>query len=193
MNQSRSRSHVVESVRHLLEALSVDTDDPNWEETPRRFADYLLEHWPSPDEVSRVLEDARRATFPSDYRGIVAQSGIRVFGICPHHLLPIEYTIDLGYISSGKAIGLSKLARLAELIARQPLIQEDVTHRLAQTLCEVLETPHVIVVVRGIHSCMRIRGVEQLDTITSTSVVGGFFDEDDRGAKQEFLRLISRE
>lgn len=178
-------------IRDLLEALGADLTDPNWIDTPRRVAEYFDYIWVTPDRFQAVLDDARRARFPTSYRGLVVQQGIKVWGTCPHHLLPIEYDIHIGYIPQGQAVGLSKLTRITEITVRHPRLQEDATSLLASTLVEVLETPHVAVIISGVHDCMKIRGVKQPSARTTTSEMRGYFGDNDAGVKDEFLRLIS--
>ena len=178
---------VAKAVGRLLFTLGVNPSDENFVETPRRFATYLLEHFFLDPE--KDLEEWRNAVFPSEYEGMVTQSGIKANGICPHHLLPIDYTIDLAYIPKEDAIGLSKLARIAEVCAQGPSLQETVTLDIAQTLENVLQTDNVAVLVTGQHSCMQIRGIKAHESSTLTSVFRGDFYRD-LNTRNEFLMLL---
>lgn len=180
---------VAKAVGNLLKTLGIDLQDENFVETPRRFATYLLEHFLV--DNTQEIEDWKSSVFPSEYSGMVIQGCIHADGICPHHLLPIDYTVGIGYIPKEDAIGLSKLARIATVCARYPLLQEEVTLRIANTLEEVLYTDNIAVVVEGIHSCMTVRGIRAHESSTSTSVFRGDFYAD-INTRQEFLTLLNR-
>lgn len=183
---------VRKAVEDLLVELGVDMDDENFRETPRRVAAYLMSHFTAHLEIEAELDKYAQAVFPSDYEGMVVVDNIRAYGICPHHLLPIIYTIHVGYIPTVDTIGISKLARLPKLLARLPTLQEDLTKLIADELSELLGTPHVAVAVEGVHMCMVCRGVQSDRSATSTSTVNGFFATNDNGAKDEFYNIISR-
>lgn len=189
MNDSRYTSTHAAIVR-LLTALGVDQKDPNYKETPRRVATWLLTKFPlEPDqEVERQL--LAKKAFPSNYDGLVAQVGIKVYGLCPHHFLPVAYTVAIGYLPQGKTIGLSKLARLAELELGVAITQEDGTSKLADSLKVMLSALDVAVVVHGVHNCMVVRGVKQQSTFTQTAEMYGKFRLDAGGLKSEFLALV---
>jgi GTP cyclohydrolase I len=180
---------VAKAVGRLLETLGVDLEDENFVETPRRFTQYLMDHFFL--DLEEDLETWKNSTFPSEYEGMVTQSAVKANGICPHHLLPVEYTIDLGYIPKHDAIGLSKLARVAISCARFPILQEDLTVQIANTLCDTLQTENVAVLVEGIHSCMNIRGVRAHGSSTTTTVFKGDFYTD-LNTRNEFLSLLGR-
>lgn len=186
------QNKVYRAVADLLDALDIDLRDPNFQETPRRLGEFLIEHFLLFDSVETTLEGLREAVFPSEYEGIITQTGIQTYGICPHHLQQIEYTVHIGYIPTGLTIGLSKLSRVAKLITQLPLLQEDSTTKLADCLAWLLQTENIAVVLEGKHGCMVGRGVFQRDTVTTTSEMRGFFKEDDRGAKQEFFQIVDR-
>lgn len=178
------------AIVRLLTALEVDQKDPNYKETPRRVTEWLLEKFPS--ETEQVVKKGllKKKAFPSYYSGLIAQVGIRVYGLCPHHFLPVEYTIAIGYLPGGTTIGLSKLARLAELELGIAVTQEDGTAALARSLANMVNVQDVAVVVKGIHNCMRVRGVKQQATFTETSEMLGKFRESSNGVKAEFLALV---
>jgi GTP cyclohydrolase I len=173
----------------MLEFLGIDRDDEDFAETPRRFASYLREHFPSTVEVEAQLEKFAAATFPSTYKGMVFVDDVHADGMCPHHLLPVRYTITIAYIPKERVVGLSKLPRIAEIIARQAKLQETITESIASTLAKLLSTPHVAVVVKGIHSCMSVRGVRQTVPVSTSDVRGDFLD--DGTTKQEFFAMRS--
>lgn len=184
------KSLITSAVADLLEALDVDLTDENFSETPRRFATYLREHFLDDDEEEAQIRAFAAATFPSDYVGMVVVNDIEAHGMCPHHLLPVKYDISVAYLPRHRVVGLSKLPRIAEVIARQPLLQETITRRIADRLAQLLQTPHVAVVVTGIHSCMAIRGVRRATPVITSQVRGDFLT--DGTTKEEYLSLRSR-
>jgi GTP cyclohydrolase I len=176
------------AIARLLISLGVDMQDENFAETPRRFASYLREHFL--DETEAEVSKFAAATFLSDYRGMVIVDDIEAHGMCPHHLLPVRYEISLAYLPSARVVGLSKLPRLAEVIARQALLQETITVRIADTMSQLLGTDHIAVVVTGIHSCMAVRGVRRPTPVTTSAVRGDFLH--DPTTKSEYLSLRDR-
>jgi GTP cyclohydrolase I len=186
------KNNVMEGVTQLLTALGVDVEkDENFIGTPRRVANYFLEHFVSEDTIQRELRSFKAATFPSSYKGIVIVSDVQVNGMCPHHLLNVSYRIDMAYLPRDRVVGLSKMARIAKLYGCQPILQEDLTEAIADALEKTLETENVAVVVRGKHSCMHIRGVEQPNSEACTNIMRGKFLLNDAGLKEEFTNAIS--
>lgn len=182
---------VASEVSRLLSALGIDhRHDPNFRDTPRRYAEYLLEHFVRPEKTREDLDDCRRAVFPSSYEGMVTVGPTQVWSMCPHHLLTVGLSITCAYLTHHQAIGLSKLARIPIIVGRQPLLQEDTTRSIADVLAFALDTDHVAVWVEGFHSCMACRGVRQ-NALTTTSEMRGLF-RDDAGVKSEFLEAVRR-
>lgn len=182
-NSQASRGEIRVAVARLLVSLGIDLNDSDFVDTDRRVTDYLLEHFPDKDE-----DPPRSTTFPTDYHGIVSLVDLEVDSICPHHLLPVKYTISLAYIPKGQAIGLSKLARLAQWAGKRAVLQENLTSWLANILQTALETEDVAVVISGCHSCMSIRGVMQDHHRTITSEVRGAFEKDAK-TREEWMEL----
>ena len=184
------------SILGTLVALDIDPSTENYEETPRRVAQWLLSHFPTKEEYNDAIQAVTRATFPSTYGGLVTQTGIEVSGLCPHHLMPVLYMVSIGYVPHQRAIGLSKLARLAEVVLSRAELQEDATELLVQTLCSVLypndhrvDAGDVAVVVRGQHTCMTTRGAKMHNSVTTTSKMTGLFLTNDSQIKMEFMQL----
>lgn len=184
-----SRKQDVEAcVEQMLIALGLDVKDPNFVETPRRFASYLLGHFMSYNEFADELEDFKRAVFPSSYRGMVTQR-VTAIGMCPHHLLPVFYDGVVAYIPHTQAIGLSKLTRIAQLCLRTPSLQEDGTVLIADILSHLVGTDNVAVALHGQHQCMTARGVKEHDPRTQTSEVRGMF-MDRPEVRAEFMAFV---
>ena len=183
------QTRVEAAVKRLLTALDVDDHAPNFKETPKRYAEWISQHFTTDLEFKVALDLLSKASFPSTYSGLVMQTEVTSDGICPHHLLPVRYRVAIGYLPNGTAIGLSKLTRIARLCLSRAGIQEDLTAELASSLQTALKTEDVAVVVRGIHMCMICRGVRAVNSTTTTSSMLGRFIRDDKHAREEFLLL----
>lgn len=190
MTDERNKA-VHAAVARLLTALGIDWErDANYRETPSRVTTWLLEKFPTELERETKRQLYAKKVFPSNYDGVITQTGIKVYGVCPHHLKDIVYDVSIGYVPYGAIIGLSKLARLAELELGVSGTQEDLTKKLAEVLCVVLHTEDVAVVVKGRHNCMVSRGVRQSASVTVTSEMYGKFRKNNADIKGEFLDLV---
>ena len=187
------RSIVLETIlEDLVEAMGWE-NDPNFADTPKRVAKWLeVYQGLSKQEVEASIQRHLKAKFPTDNKGLIIQDPIKTFSMCPHHMLMIEYDVYVGYVPDGEAIGLSKLSRIAIDMARYPYIQEDYTTELADALLKGIQCKGTMVVVKGVHNCMRCRGVKQPDAITTTSAITGVFAHPPQGMnpRQEFLDLL---
>lgn len=177
-------------VESLLRLLHVNVLDENFKDTPERFVQYLSEHLRPSYILEGAHENIKKSTFPSSYKGMVTLKNCKVHGMCPHHLLPVEYNVSLAYIPTDRVLGLSKLARIAYLYGRQAELQETTTQRIADALEDMISTLGVMVILEGMHSCMSIRGVKDDDAVTITSAVTGVFRDPEEQAREEFLALV---
>ena len=169
----------------FLETVNPDyKNDPDMKGTPERLG-RMYEHFFRNEDVECHFDKK----FPTTNDQMIIVKDIEAIGMCPHHLVPIIYTVHIGYIPNGYAIGLSKLARVAIGLASYPKLQENYTEEIKTKIKEHINPRGVMVVVDGVHGCMRTRGVEQANSSTVTSAVDGIFMEKDT-AKQEFLKLI---
>jgi GTP cyclohydrolase I len=170
------------AVADLLLALGKDPTSAHLADTPRRvahaFAELLTPH---PFELT---------TFPNDegYDELVLARDIPVQSLCEHHLLPFHGTAHVGYLPGKRIIGLSKLARVVELFARDLQVQERLTQQVADSLQEHLCPKGVGVVIEAEHSCMSLRGARATGSRTVTSALHGILREDGR-CRQEFFAL----
>jgi GTP cyclohydrolase IA len=166
----------------FLRALGVPVDAPGLVDTPRRMADAYAELLtPRPFDLT---------TFPNDegYDELVLARGIPVQSVCEHHMLPFTGVAHVGYLPGERIVGLSKLARVVELFARRPQVQERLTVQVADWLSDRLRPRGVGVVVEAEHMCMTLRGVQAPGTTTITSALQGVLREDPR-SRAEFLSL----
>ncbi|WP_425832321.1 GTP cyclohydrolase I FolE [Streptomyces fractus] len=175
------------AVRELLIAVGEDPDREGLRETPGRVARAYKEIfaglWQKP-------EDVLTTTFDLGHDEMVLVKDIEITSCCEHHLVPFVGVAHVGYIpsSDGKITGLSKLARLADVFARRPQVQERLTTQIADSLMEILEPRGVIVVVECEHMCMSMRGVRKPGAKTITSAVRGQLR--DPATRSEAMSLI---
>jgi GTP cyclohydrolase I len=175
------------AVRELLIAVGEDPDREGLRETPARVARAYREIfaglWQEP-------EDVLTTTFDLGHDEMVLVKDIEVYSTCEHHLVPFRGVAHVGYIpsTSGKITGLSKLARLVDVYARRPQVQERMTTQIADSLMEILEPRGVIVVVECEHMCMSMRGIRKPGAKTITSAVRGQLR--DSATRNEAMSLI---
>ncbi|MEU5114121.1 GTP cyclohydrolase I FolE [Streptomyces longwoodensis] len=175
------------AVRELLLAVGEDPDREGLKETPARVARAYREIfaglWQKP-------EDVLTTTFDLGHDEMVLVKDIEVFSTCEHHLVPFRGVAHVGYIpsTSGKITGLSKLARLVDVYARRPQVQERLTTQIADSLMEILEPRGVIVVIECEHMCMSMRGIRKPGAKTITSAVRGQLR--DAATRNEAMSLI---
>ena len=175
----------------ILEAIGIlgfDIHDENFAGTAARAAKGLHELIHDQKQVRAEIEALLAKTFPAKYTEMVISKHNTCFGVCPHHLLPVIYRISMAYIPTAKVLGLSKLSRLARLIARGPRLQEDLTHELADILHEHLASQGSAVYIEGLHMCMAARGVGAHEARLVTSGVRGVFLE--LATREEFIKLV---
>lgn len=171
------------AARQFLEALGVDCDTPSTERSPIRMARAYAEMLSArPFELT---------TFPNDegYDEMVVVRGIPVASLCEHHLLPFTGVTHIAYLPGDRILGLSKFARVVEMFARRPQVQERLTKQVADWLDEHLAPRGVGVVVEAEHSCLSLRGARVGGAVTRTSALAGLFREND-ATRAEFLDAL---
>ena len=171
-----------------IKILGFDVTDENFADTAGRAAKGLHELIHDQKQVRHDVDALLAKTFPAKYTEMVISKHNTCFGVCPHHLLPVIYRISMAYIPTEKVLGLSKLSRLARLIARGPRLQEDLTHELADILHEHLASQGSAVYIEGLHMCMAARGVGAHEARLVTSGVRGVFLE--LATREEFIKLV---
>ncbi|MFD9813876.1 GTP cyclohydrolase I FolE [Streptomyces sp. NPDC059080] len=175
------------AVRELLIAVGEDPDREGLLETPARVARAYKEIFAG---LRQKPEDVLTTTFDIGHDEMVLVKDIEVTSTCEHHLVPFVGVAHVGYIPSadGKITGLSKLARLVDVFARRPQVQERLTTQIADSLMEILEPRGVIVVIECEHMCMTMRGVRKPGAKTTTSAVRGQLR--DPATRAEAMSLI---
>lgn len=172
------------AARAFLEALGMDLGAPGLDRTPDRMARAYAEMFrPRPFEMTTFAND-------EGYDEMVVARDIPFTSVCEHHLLPFTGTATVAYLPGGRILGLSKLARVVELFAKRPQVQERMTQQIARYLDEHLAPRGVGVVLSAEHTCMTVRGVQARGSSTTTSALLGRVREDVR-TRQEFLALAT--
>jgi GTP cyclohydrolase I len=174
------------AVRELLLALGEDPEREGLRETPARVARAFKENF---EGLWQKPEDVLTTTFDIGHEELVIIRDIEVFSHCEHHLTPFHGVAHVGYIPSGKITGLSKVARLVDLFARRPQVQERLTTQIADALVEILNPMGVIVIIDCEHLCMSMRGVRKSQARTTTSAVRGVLR--DAATRAEAISLIT--
>lgn len=181
------REKIAAGVRLMLEGIGEDPERDGLQRTPERVADFYAEltegMWQDPKEHIVPL--------PGDsHDEMVIVKDISIASVCEHHLAPFVGKCHIAYIpKGGRIVGLSKLARIAEIFARRLQVQERLTQQIAKTLFDDLKPVGVMVVVEAEHTCMTLRGVKKPGAVTITSAVLGGFRSDPR-TRAEAMSLI---
>jgi GTP cyclohydrolase I len=181
---------VAAAVRELLLAVGEDPDRPGLRDTPTRvaraYAEIFAGLWQDPEEILAT-------TFDEDHDELVLVKDIPMYSLCEHHLVPFHGVAHIGYIPGvdGRVTGLSKLARLVEVYARRPQVQERMTSQIADALYKVLEPRGVLVVLEAEHLCMAMRGIRKAGATTVTSAVRGIFRQN-AATRNEAMSLVLR-
>ena len=190
---SNARKHKVDlktieqAVRDILTAVGEDPDREGLQETPARVARMYAEMF------SGLHDDPRThlsKVFTEKYDEVVVVRDIGFSSMCEHHLLPFSGKAHIGYIPNGRVVGLSKLARVVESVARRPQVQERMTETIADLLVSELSAKGVAVIVEASHSCMTIRGVRKPESLCVTSAMKGLF-RSNMSSRSEIMQLVN--
>jgi GTP cyclohydrolase I len=176
------------AVKEILLAVGEDPERDGLRDTPARVARAMSE------QFSGLLmgpEDVLTTVFDADHEEMVLVRDIELYSTCEHHLVPFFGVAHIGYIPNvkGQVTGLSKLARLVDVYARRPQVQERMTSQIADALVDILEPRGVVVVIEAEHLCMSMRGVRKPGARTVTSAVRGSFRDNDV-TRAEAMSLI---
>ena len=177
---------IEKAVREILIGIGEDPDRDGLLETPARVARMYAEMF------SGLRQDPHEHTgkfFEEKYDEVVLVRDISFSSMCEHHLLPFGGKAHIGYMPNGKVIGLSKLARVLEVVARRPQVQERLTETVADLLVDALDAKGVAVIIEADHSCMTIRGVRKPGSLTITSAMRGIF-RSNLSSRSEIMQLI---
>lgn len=177
---------IEEAVREILLAVGEDPQREGLRETPARVARMYAELF------SGLHKDPRehlKKCFTQEYEEIVLVKDISFESMCEHHLLPFMGQAHIAYVPKGKIVGLSKLARIVEVVSHRPQVQERMTEEIADLLMEELEAQGVAVVLEATHTCMTIRGIRKPNSVCTTSAMRGSF-RTNLSSRAELMSLI---
>jgi GTP cyclohydrolase I len=180
------QAEVQRLVRQLLVAIGEDPERDGLIETPARIARMYDEVFAGLDEDPVTILST---SFEEAFDEMVILREIPFYSMCEHHFMPFHGEAHVGYLPSGKIVGLSKIARAVETFARRPQVQERLTGQIADCIADVLGAKGVGVVIEAEHTCMTMRGVRKPGAKMVTSAMRGRFNSD-VNTRQEFLGLI---
>ena len=183
-----NETKIAKLVRQLLVELGEDPEREGLKKTPARVAKSLS--FLTRGYRQKLKAVVNGAYFTSGTNHMVILKDIELYSLCEHHMLPFYGKCAIGYISKGKVLGVSKLARIVDMFARRLQIQERMTEEIANAIMEEAGAEGVGVVIRAKHLCMMMRGVEKQNIEMTTSAVLGTFRTDEK-VRQEFLSLIT--
>lgn len=177
----------------LSEGLGLDLSDPNLADTPARVAKAYKEIFSGMENTEEQIKKILSSRFPAeDFDEMITIRDHITYSMCPHHFLPVEYVCNVSYIPSvkeGFVLGASKLARLADVLAARPVLQETFTRDIGRYLNEVIKPIGVAVHVKGTHFCMKMRGVKSPNSSMVTTCTLGVY-RTNHITKAEFFNSI---
>lgn len=176
------------AVREILEAVGEDPSRPDIAATPERVARMFEEIFSG---IGRDPADEIDVTFESDYDEMIMLRDIPLYSVCAHHLLPWAGKAHVAYIpnKNGQITGLSKIARVVDVAAKRPQVQERLTMQIADAIESRLDPRGVFVVIEAEHLCLSMRGIQKPGSMTVTSAVRGIFREN-VATREEAMRLM---
>ncbi|MFK7735783.1 MAG: GTP cyclohydrolase I FolE [Pirellulaceae bacterium] len=183
---SVDHERIQKAVREILAAVGEDPNREGLLETPARVARMYAEMFAG---LNKEPAEHLKKVFTENYDEVVLIKDITFCSMCEHHLLPFTGKAHVGYLPRGKVVGLSKLARVVEDVARRPQVQERMTETIANLVESELDAAGVAVVLEASHSCMTIRGVRKPGSTCMTSAMRGVFREN-LSSRAEILGLI---
>lgn len=181
------KKKIAAAIRDILEAIGEDPKRKDLQETPQRVAEMYEEIFSGIDQdPKKELE----VILDQKHEEIILLKNIPLYSICEHHLLPFLGRANVAYIpKGGRVTGLSKLARVVDILAKRPQVQERLTTQIADIIMSKLKPQGCMVIIEAEHMCMSMRGVKKPGTLTVTSAVRGIFQENEK-TRAETLALI---
>ncbi|OOC56593.1 MULTISPECIES: GTP cyclohydrolase I FolE [Nocardiopsis] len=189
--RSVDRPRVEKAIREILIAIGEDPDRDGLLKTPERVARAYEEQFAG---LGQKPGDVLTTVFEADHEEMVLVKDIELYSTCEHHLVPFYGVAHVGYIpgADGRITGLSKLARLVDVYARRPQVQERLTGQVSDAIMGHLQPRGVIVVIEAEHLCMTMRGVRKPGAKTVTSAVRGIFRSSDRTRSEAMSLILDR-
>ncbi|MGQ9675305.1 MAG: GTP cyclohydrolase I FolE [Chloroflexota bacterium] len=183
------RARIEAAVKDILEAIGEDPAREGLAGTPRRIAEMYQELF---DGIDKDPREELMVGFEEGHHEMVVLRDIPFHAMCEHHLLPFFGVVHVGYIPNGRVVGISKIARVVEILARRPQLQERFTSQIADTLLEALQAQGVAVVTEAEHLCMTMRGIKKPGSMVITSATRGVFRRK-AATRAEFFSIIGNE
>ncbi len=177
---------VRDAVRRIIEAIGEDPSREGLLDTPRRIAEMYEELFTGLHEDPR---EVLSTSFQESHREMIILKNIPFYSLCEHHFLPFHGQAHVGYVPQGRIVGASKIARVVDILARRPQLQERLTGQVADAITEGLSPDGVAVVIEAEHLCMTMRGVQKPGTTLITSAIRGAFRRR-AVTRSEFLTLV---
>lgn len=187
-NDAETLKKMTDACKTILECIGEDPDREGLQKTPTRWAKALL--FMTQGYCKSCKEVTNGAVFSEDHNEMVLVRNIDIHSLCEHHMVPFTGKIHIGYIPNGKVIGLSKLARIAEVYARRLQVQERLTRQVAEALVEAVEPLGVMVAMECSHMCMVMRGIQKVGASTFTYSARGCY-ESDAVKRTEFFNILA--
>ena len=177
---------VRDAVRRIIEAIGEDPSREGLLDTPRRIAEMYEELFTGLHQDPR---EVLSTSFQESHREMVILKNIPFYSLCEHHFLPFHGQAHVGYVPKGRIVGASKIARVVDILARRPQLQERLTGQVADAITDGLSPDGVAVVIEAEHLCMTMRGVQKPGTTLITSAIRGAFRRR-AVTRSEFLALV---
>lgn len=190
MKNKFDEDQIAYHVKEILKLLGDDVDRPGLVKTPKRVAKAYSEIFEGMRYTNDEIAEMNNVCFEEPSGALVTECNIPVYSMCEHHVLPMVLKVSIGYIPNGKVIGLSKMARIADLVAKRLQLQEKIGTDISYIMKKVIGTEDVIVYIEGHHMCMDMRGIKKPGTVTRTACLSGKFDTD-HALRQEFYNIVN--
>ncbi len=186
--QDKDQDAFEAAVKTMMKSVGEDPDREGLQKTPERvFKAYEFMYGGYKEDPKAILESA---IFTSSNDEMVLIKDIEFYSTCEHHLLPIIGRAHVAYIPDGKVVGLSKIPRVVDVFSRRMQIQEQLTEQIADAIMQTIQPKGVAVVIQARHMCMEMRGVEKINSTTTSSALRGLFKKDEK-TRAEFFNLIN--
>ncbi|MGB5966141.1 MAG: GTP cyclohydrolase I FolE [Sulfurimonadaceae bacterium] len=176
------------AVKTMMKSVGEDPEREGLLKTPERvFKAFEFMYGGYKEDPTEILQSA---IFTSSNDEMVLIKDIELYSTCEHHLLPIIGRAHIAYIPNGKVVGLSKIPRVVDVFSRRMQIQEQLTEQIAEAIMDALDPKGVAVVIQARHMCMEMRGVQKINSTTTSSALRGLFKKDEK-TRAEFFNLIN--
>lgn len=188
---TEDQKNIIEnSIKNILLAIGEDPCREGLLETPKRVAKMFDEVLEGIRYTNNEIADMFNKCFSTDNDDLVVVDSIPIFSYCEHHMaLMYNMQVTVAYIPNGKVIGLSKIARIADMVGKRLQLQEKIGEDIAYIMMRILNTDNVMVVVKGEHSCMTARGIRSRGSVTKTATLKGLFRENS-DLRSEVYKII---